>query len=237
MIVIPAVDLLKGKVVRLVKGDLACVTVYSDNPLATAKQWQDKGAKLIHVVDLDAAFGQGDNLAVIEKILSAVEIKVQVGGGVRSLEKAKQLISWGAERVIIGTKSLDKTFLKTMMRSLGPEKVAVGVDIVDGMVAVEGWQKKTAVSGLDFIKSIEEIGVKWVICTDISRDGTLGGVNLAAIKEFSASSCMNFIASGGVSCLEDIEKIKKEAPQVRGVIVGKALYEGRILITKYLCVS
>jgi len=235
MIVIPAIDLLQGKVVRLVKGDPARSTVYSDNPPAVAKQWQDKGARLIHVVDLDAALGRGDNSAVIKDILSAVKVKVQVGGGVRSLEKAEELISWGAQRVVIGTKSLDSVFLEAMLDSLGAEKVAVGVDVIEGMVAVQGWQKKTAVKGGAFIKHLEEMGVEWVICTDISRDGTLGGINLGVIKEFSASSSMNFIASGGVSCLEDIEKIKKQAPAVWGVIVGKALYDGRVILSKSIC--
>lgn len=228
MRIIPAIDLWEGKVVRLKKGDPAQSTVYSSEPLETARKWARAGAKLLHLVDLSAALGKKDNFDIIKKIIEEKIIKVEVGGGIRSLAKAQELIAVGAQRVIIGTKSLDEEFLKEMIISLGSDKVAVGVDIVEGCVAIEGWQKKTALKGIDFISHLRTIGVKWVICTDISRDGTLSGVNLKEIIGFSDFGNINFIVSGGVSSLEDLKKINEKAPFVWGVIIGKALYENKI---------
>lgn len=228
MRIIPAIDLWEGKVVRLKKGDPAQSTVYSGDALETARKWAQAGAKLLHLVDLSAALGKKDNFDIIKTIIEEKIIKVEVGGGIRSLAKAQELIAVGAQRVIIGTKSLDEEFLKEMIISLGSNKVAVGVDIVDGCVAVEGWQKKTALKGIDFISHLQTTGVKWVICTDISRDGTLSGVNLKEIIGFSDFGNINFIVSGGVSSLEDLKKINEKAPFVWGVIIGKALYENKI---------
>lgn len=228
MVIIPAIDLWEGKVVRLKKGDPAQSTVYSDDPLETARKWAREGAELLHLVDLSAALGGKDNLNIIKTIIKEKIIKVEVGGGIRSLAKARELIDCGARRIIIGTKSLDEEFLKEMIISFGSDKVAGGVDLVDGCVAVEGWQKKTALNGIDFISHLRAQGVKWVICTDISRDGTLSGVNLKEILGFSDFGDMNFIVSGGVSSLDDLNKIKEKAPFVWGVIVGKALYEKKL---------
>jgi phosphoribosylformimino-5-aminoimidazole carboxamide ribotide isomerase len=228
MLIIPAIDLYQGKVVRLIKGDIRRSEIYSDDPVETAKKWQAQGAKLLHIVDLSAAFEQGDNLAIIENIIKSVKIKVEVGGGIRSLEKAKTLISFGAERVIIGTKGLDVNFLTQTLKAMETEKVAVSVDTKDSFVAVKGWQEKTNVKYLDFIDQLRNRGVKWVIYTDISRDGTLKGINLENIKQLSIYRNINLIISGGISSLEDIKNIKKQAPFVWGIILGKALYEERL---------
>lgn len=228
MLVIPAIDLWEGKVVRLLKGNPAESTVYSNDPVGIAKEFKLKGVELLHLVDLSAALGQDDNLEIIGKILKEVDIKMEVGGGIRDIEKAKKLISLGAERVIVGTKSLEDKFLKNLIRAVGVNKIAVSVDVIDSRVAVKGWQEKTSFQALDFIKSVIKKGIKWVIYTDISRDGTLEGLDLGPIKEFSSFKKVNLIVSGGVSSIEDIKKIKEETPFVWGVIVGKAIYEGRI---------
>ncbi len=232
MLVIPAIDLWEGKVVRLLKGNPADSTVYSDNPLRVAKEWKAKGAEFLHLVDLSAALGQEDNLEIIAKILEEVDIKVEVGGGIRDIKKAKKLVSLGAERVIVGTKSLEDKFLKDLIRAVGLEKIVVSVDTIDSRVAIKGWQEKTSFEALDFIKSLIEKGIKWIIYTDISRDGTLEGLNLEPIKEFSSffapAKRANIIISGGVSTLDDIKRIRQETPFIWGVIVGKALYEKRM---------
>ena len=222
---IPAIDLYQGKVVRFLRGDPSHSKVYSQDPLAIACRWQDEGASILHVVDLSAALGEEDNLSIIAKIIKDTDVKIQVGGGIRDLAKAQDLISLGAERIVIGTKSLDDSFLGDLLSSLGPQKIAVGVDAVDSFVAIEGWQKKTKVKGSDFIAHLADKGIKWVIYTDISRDGTLGGPNMEALKQLGSFSQINFIASGGISSLNDLERIKQELPFIKGVIIGKALYE------------
>ena len=228
MLAIPAIDLWEGKVVRLLRGNPAASTVYSDDPVGMAKKWKSKGAELLHLVDLSAALGQDDNIEIIAKILKEVDIKVEVGGGIRNIEKAKKLISLGAHRVIVGTKSLEDKFLKDLIRAVGADNIAVSVDAIDSQVAVKGWQEKTSYQAFDFIESVIGKGVKWIIYTDISRDGTLQGLNLEPIKEFSSLKKVNIIVSGGVSSCEDINKIKEETPFIWGVIIGKAIYEGRI---------
>ena len=232
MTIIPAIDLYQGKVVRLIKGDPKKSKVYSDDPLAVAKDWQAQGAKLLHLVDLSAALGEGDNLKAIENIIDNIDIGVEVGGGIRDIKKAKQILSLGPERIIIGTKALDEDFLNKVLKSLDREKVAIGVDVLDGFLAVKGWREKTDFSGLDFIAYLQLKGIKWVIYTDISRDGTLKGVVCEQIVELSMFSDMNIIASGGVASLEDLSQIKKCTPFVWGVIVGKALYEGKFSLSQ-----
>ena len=261
MLAIPAIDLWEGRVVRFLKGNPAASTVYSDNPLEIAKTWKEKGAKLIHLVDLSAALGQEDNFKIIVRILKEVDVKIEVGGGIRDVERAKKLISLGAHRVIVGTKSLEDKFLKKLIRLIGVERIAVSVDAVGSVVAVKGWQEKTSLKVLDFIESLLGKGIKWIIYTDISRDGTLKGVNLDFVKKLSIFSAKpvyhgrggflsgrtkevpsnlsrpmsgvpgkgaNIIIAGGVASLDDINKIKRETPLVWGVIIGKALYEGKI---------
>jgi len=225
---IPAIDLWEGEVVRFLKGNPAFSTVYSKDPLAIVEKWINFGAEIIHLVDLSAALGKTDNSLLIKNILKNNDVRVEVGGGIRNLRKAEELISLGAERVIIGTRAIEKDFLKNLINLFGPEKIAVGVDVLESQVAVNGWQEKSNYSAFDFMRSLQDIGVKWVIYTDISRDGTLEGVDLTFLKGFSLFNQMNIILSGGVSCLEDIQNIKDEIPFVRGIISGKALYEGKI---------
>lgn len=232
MVIIPAVDLWEGKVVRLFKGDPARSTVYSDNPVETAKKWKQQGAKLLHVVDLSAALGKRDNFEVIERIIKESGVEIEVGGGIRTKEKAEKLISLGAKRIIIGTKGLDKDFLKSLLESLGSDKVAVSVDTAGSEVAIRGWQEKSSVKALDLIKSLRDEGLKWLIYTDISRDGTMEGVDLSRVRELSSFEDLNIIFGGGVSYPEDIIRIKQKTPFIWGVITGKALYEGKIDLRK-----
>ena len=232
MLIIPAIDLYDGKVVRLTRGDPARSTVYSDDPIAIANKWKSEGAQFIHLVDLSAAFGKGDNLAIIEKILREVDVKFEIGGGIRDKKKAKKLIELGAERIIIGTKGVDEEFLTGLIEAVGSDKLAVGVDVLNSRVAVAGWQEVSDWKALDFITHLKNKGIKWVIYTDISRDGMLSGPNLEEAKQFSRFSSLNFILSGGVSCLEDIKQISKELTFIKGIIVGKALYEGNFSLSE-----
>lgn len=228
MTIIPAIDLWEGKVVRFKRGEPQFSTEYSNNPFKIAEKWQAAGAKLLHLVDLSCALGKGDNLEIIKKIITAKVVKVEVGGGIRSLAKAQELISLGAQRVVIGTKSLDENFLDSIIKSLGREKVAVGVDVINNTVALDGWRRKTTLNYFDFIRFLRDKGVKWVIYTDISKDGMLCGIDTEELKGFAGFKDMNFILSGGVASLDDLVKIKQNAPFIRGVIIGKALYEGKI---------
>ena len=234
MQIIPALDLYKGNVVRFVRGEPSSSTIYSRNPPDTAKKWENEGAAYLHLVDLSAALDEGDNIVIIKEILSETKMAVEVGGGIRSIEKAEILISSGAQRVIIGTKGLDESFLDSLIDSVGKEKVAVSVDVIDSYLAVEGWQKKTQHRGLDFIAQLSKKGINWVMYTDISRDGTLQGVNPEGIRELSQFPGMNFIIAGGVSSLDDINKIKQECPFVWGVILGRALYENKVNLKEAL---
>ena len=228
MLIIPAIDLYKGKVVRLTRGDPSCSKIYSDNPVEVAKRWQSEGASLLHVVDLSAALGEGSNAQAVKDILEAVNIDVEVGGGVRDIKTAKEYIDAGALRVIIGTKGLDEDFLNNLMQEVGKEKIVVGVDVIDSCMAIEGWKTTTDFNGLDFIAYLQLKGVQWIIYTDISRDGTLDGVNFEEIQKLSLYREMSIIFAGGISSMQDLKKIKENAPFVKGVISGKAIYEGKI---------
>ncbi len=234
MNVIPAIDLWEGKVVRLFKGNPALSTIYSDDPIDVANKWKEQGADLLHLVDLSSAFGQNDNIGIIEKILKEVDIKVEVGGGIRNIEKAERLISFGAERVIIGTKGVDENFLRKSIKCFGSSKIAVSVDVIDSHLAVKGWQEKTTFKTADFIKFLRINGVKWIIYTDISRDGTMEGMDFFKINELSDYKDLNIIVSGGVSSIDDIKKIKEKSPFVWGVITGKAIYEDKLSLSEAL---
>ena len=228
MLVIPAIDLYQGKVVRLRKGDKEQLTVYGSDPVAMAKHWQDEGAKLLHVVNLSAAFDEGDNRLIIKDIVKAVDIDVEAGGGIRDLNIAKELIGYGVSRIIIGTKAIDESFLNSIIETIGPKRIALGIDVKDGKLAICGWRQKTEFEAIDFIKYLQTKGIEWVIYTDISRDGTMEGVDIAKINSLSIFKNMKFIASGGVSSLKDIENLREKTPFVWGVITGKALYEGTL---------
>lgn len=227
MHIFPAIDLFGGKAVRLFKGDYNQMTVYSDNPLNVARDFEQCGAQYLHVVDLEGAKSGGTpNIETIKNIIQNTNLFVEVGGGIRSMEVAKAYIDAGVGRVILGTAAVtDETFLKSAVLAFG-EKVAVGVDLKDGYVAIKGWTEKSAYSGMDFCKRMQDLGVKTIICTDISKDGAMKGTNLALYKTLSESLSLNLIASGGVSDISDV--LNLSAMGIYGAIIGKAYYTGAI---------
>ena len=229
MIIFPAIDLKQGKAVRLFQGDYERMTVFSDSPLDVAKSFQEAGATHLHLVDLDGAKdGTPGNLPVIREIVSSLGLAAQVGGGIRTLQTAEQYLSAGVQRLIVGTAALkDRAFLRSLLAAFG-ERVAVGVDVRDGFVAVEGWRETSGTGLHEFMQGLSEDGVSCVICTDISRDGAMKGTNRSLYKELSALYGMDIIASGGVSSLEDVRALG--ALKLYGAIIGKALYTGDIIL-------
>ncbi len=240
MIIFPAIDLRRGKCVRLIEGDPERETVYGEDPVAMALHWQSLGAEYLHLVDLDGAFsGQQVNLAIIQKVVAALKIPVETGGGIRDLAKAEKLLEAGVSRVIFGTAAVkNPDLIEEACQKFGSERVVLGLDARDGRVAVEGWGEVAARPALDLAGEMRQRGVKRVIFTDISRDGTLKGPNLAAIREMAEKSGLKVIASGGVSELEDIRQLKAlESLGVEGVITGKALYAGTLKLEEALAVA
>ena len=223
----PAIDLIGGCAVRLVKGDYAQKTVYSDNPAEVAKSFAAAGAKYLHVVDLEGAKDGGTpNLETIRNIVENSGLLVEVGGGIRSEEVIRKYLDAGVFRVILGTAAVQNpVFLEEMVQKYG-EKIAVGVDIKDGMVAIKGWTEVSAESCFDFCEKLQKIGVKTIICTDISKDGLLSGTNLELYKEMSEKFSVDIVASGGVTTLDDVKKLADMG--MYGAILGKALYTGNI---------
>ena len=237
MLIIPAIDLRDGKCVRLVEGRLDRETIYSDDPITVAQNWQEKGVQYLHLVDLDGAFaGTPKNLYTIEKIVRTVDVPVELGGGIRDLPTAERLLGLGVSRVILGTVAVQNPALvNEACARFGSAAVVVGIDAREGKVAIEGWGQIAEKDALSLADEIRQAGVERVIFTDISRDGTLQGPNIAAIKEFALSSQMKVIASGGVSVIEDITALKELEPfGVEGVIIGKALYAGTVTIEQAL---
>jgi len=229
MLVIPAIDLMDGKCVRLLRGEAETKVVYSDDPVAVAKKWESLGAEYLHLVDLDGAIaGKISNLRHVQDIFRSVAIPAEFGGGVRGIDQISAALQAGVERVILGTKACQKDFLADALSWFG-EKIAVGIDARGGRVAVEGWTRSTDLRAVEFARQVEQMGAKTVIFTDISLDGTLKGPNLTSIEELTEAVKLDIIASGGVSSLDDIRQIRAfEEKGVVGVIVGKALYEGAI---------
>jgi len=229
MIVYPAIDIKDGKCVRLVQGRFDEATVYSGNPVEMALKFEQMGAQYIHVVDLDGArLGSPQNIPVISELAVRLGIPVQLGGGIRSMETIEIILCKGIERVILGTSAVnDQELVKKAMRSFG-KNLAVAIDAKDGMVAVEGWARTSNFTAIGFAKKMEELGAKIIIYTDISRDGTLQGPNLKAMEEMVKAVGIDVIASGGVSCIQDIRDLKNTG--VSGVIVGKALYTGDVTL-------
>ena len=227
MYIYPAIDLYEGKAVRLYKGDYAQMTVYSENPAEVAKDFAAAGAKHIHLVDLEGAKkGQPANLEIIGRIMEAADLFVEVGGGIRNLETVEQYLAIGVDRVILGTAAVtDPAFLEGALSRYG-EKIAVGVDIKDGYVAIKGWMEKSSVTAEDFFARMETLGVKTVICTDISRDGAMKGTNRELYKALSEKYAIDLIASGGVSTMEDVKALVQM--NLHGAIIGKAYYIGAI---------
>lgn len=225
--VIPAVDILDGKCVRLFQGKFDAETVYSSSPLEAAQRWVNLGAKWMHLVDLNGAkTGFQENLEIIREIIESFKINFEVSGGVRSVETIEFLLGCGAKRVIVGTRSVvDKRFVKSIAEKFG-DRIAVGVDASGGRVATDGWTHVTDIEAKTFAKDLEDMGVRTIIFTDTSRDGALKGPNFEAIEDLASSIKIPVIASGGISSLDDIKKVKN-IEGVEGCIIGKALYEGK----------
>ena len=227
MYIFPAIDLYGGNAVRLFKGDYDKMTVYNTDPLSVALDFEAKGAEFIHMVDLEGAKdGTTPNLDVVRSIAQNTGLKVEIGGGIRSIETVEKYLSAGVYRVILGTAAItDRPFLCEALEKYG-EKIAVGADIKDGFVAIKGWLETSEVSCDDFFADMQSLGVRTVICTDISKDGAMKGTNRALYKELSSRFSVDIVASGGVSSMEDIEALS--AMDLYGAIVGKAYYIGAI---------
>ena len=236
MNIFPAIDLFSGKAVRLFKGDYAQMTVYNDDPLAVARDFEACGAKFIHMVDLEGAKdGTTPNLSVVKKIVDSTSLFVEIGGGIRSMEVADRYIESGVGRVILGTAAVsDREFLKAAVKKHG-DKIAVGVDIKDGKVAIKGWTETSALDAFDFCRELQELGVRTVICTDISKDGAMMGTNRELYRELSKHFSLDIIASGGVSSLDDVAALRKM--ELYGAIIGKAYYTGAIDLREALEVA
>lgn len=227
MILLPAIDLYDKKAVRLFKGDYAQMTVYSDNPIEIAKDFADCGAQFIHMVDLEGAKdGTTPNLSVVRQVANETDLFVEIGGGIRDMQTVETYLANGVSRVILGTAAItDETFLCRAVEAHG-DKIAVGADVKDGCIAIKGWLETSAVTLDSFLCRMEQIGVKNVICTDISKDGAMKGTNLALYRELSEKYRMDITASGGVSTLEDLRALKEM--NLYGAIIGKAYYTGAI---------
>ena len=227
MLIFPAIDILGGKAVRLYKGDYNQVTTYSDRPWEIAQTFIEKGCKAIHIVDLDGAReGSAVNMDVVRKIAQNPDILTEIGGGIRNQDTVQRYLDAGVSRVIIGTAALENTaFLKEVLKKYG-ERIAVGVDLKDGKVAVKGWLEKSDKDGLEFLKELEDMGVRTAIVTDISKDGAMKGTNLELYRKIVSEVSMDITASGGVSALEDVKTLKEIG--VYGAIIGKAYYTGAI---------
>lgn len=239
MRILPAIDLRAGKCVRLVEGKIENETIFSDDPVSVAKSWENLGAEIIHLVDLDGAFaGKPRNLDIIEEIVRTVKIPVQLGGGIRNMETISHLLDLGVERVILGTIAINHPEIVKEACAKYGERIVVGIDAKDGKVAIEGWEATVEKTILELALEMEKIGIKRVLYTDVRRDGTLKGPNLEGLQNLAANSGVKVIASGGVSCLDDIRALRElEQYGVDEVIVGKALYTGAVSMDDLLAVA
>ncbi len=228
MKIIPAIDLMDGQVVRLVKGDPNNKTVYSNNPLEIAKKWQSAGADMLHIVDLDATLGRGSNLEIIKKMLSELNVPVEVAGGLRD-ESTILEIGETVDRIVLGTLAFkDKETVLKISDSLGKKKIVISVDQIDGKIVVNGWQKSTETTLLDGMNEFLQLGFSEFLLTSVSRDGTMQGPDIESLQKACSLENANVIASGGVSSIGDLQELKALNPY--GVILGKALYENKISI-------
>lgn len=226
----PAIDIKEGRCVRLKQGLFDNVNVYSDKPWEIARQFERDGARFIHVVDLDGALkGRSVNADVIKKIASSVNIPVELGGGVRTADNIREVLDLGVYRVIIGTKAVENPdFIREAIDVFHSERIVVGVDAKEGLVAIEGWEKVSDKTALSMSLAMKDMGVGTIVYTDIARDGMLQGPNVEQTKLLSDRTGINIIASGGVSCMDDLRRIKEAG--IHGAIIGKAIYEKRILL-------
>lgn len=236
MIIFPAIDLFEGRAVRLLRGDYARMTVYSDHPEEIGKDFAAKGATHVHLVDLEGAkSGTTPNLDTVLRIRESAGLFCEIGGGIRNMGTVDTYLEAGLDRVILGTAAVeDREFLGKAVAKYG-EKIAVGVDVRDGFVAVKGWTEKSALRFMDFCREMEDLGVKTLICTDISRDGAMRGTNREMYRELSETLRLQITASGGVSSLEDVEDLRKL--NLYGAIIGKAYYTGDIDLKRAIEIS
>jgi phosphoribosylformimino-5-aminoimidazole carboxamide ribotide isomerase len=236
MNIFPAIDLYGGKAVRLYKGDYLNMTVYNDDPVSVALDFKAAGAEFIHVVDLEGAkSGDTPNFDTVCRIIKESGLFVEIGGGIRSIDTVRRYVEAGAGRVILGTAALtDREFLTEALNEFG-EKVAVGVDIKDGMVAIKGWTEKSEFSGMEFCKRMQSMGVCTIICTDISKDGAMKGTNIELYRDLQSELGINITASGGVSTLDDVKTLTDMG--IYGAIIGKAYYTGAINLVEALEVA
>ena len=236
MIILPAIDLFDKKAVRLYKGDYTQMTVYSDNPIEIARDFEAKGAKYIHMVDLEGAKdGTTPNLSVVADIAQNTSLFVEIGGGIRSMETLEKYFSAGVSRAILGTSAVtDEHFLRSAIEKYG-DKIAVGADIKDGYVAIKGWLEKSAFTTDEFFEKMCSLGVKTIICTDISKDGAMVGTNRAMYRELSKKYFINIVASGGVSSIDDVSSLIDM--NLYGAIIGKAYYTGAIDLSEAIKIA
>lgn len=239
MVIYPAIDIRGGRCVRLLKGDFAQETVFSENPADMAKKWQAQGGQFLHLVDLDGArAGHSENLETVRAILAAVDIPVELGGGIRTMENIDAVLAMGVRRVILGSVAVrDPELVRRACAKYG-DRIVVGIDAKDGVVAVDGWGVSGHVQVIPLAKKMKEAGVGTIIYTDISRDGTLAGVNVEATAELARESGVAIVASGGVKSIEDIRALKAhEADGIEGVIVGKSIYMGTLDLSEALAAA
>ena len=239
MLIIPAIDIRHGKCVRLLRGDFEQETVFSDAPVETAKRWQEAGAELIHLVDLDGALERRPvNVDVIRSIVETIDVPVELGGGIRTMQDIETMLDMGVRRVILGSVAVkDQVLVKTACETYG-DRIVVGIDARDGIVAVDGWGVSGDIEATPLALKMREAGVKTIIYTDISRDGTLEGVNVEATATLAEESGLSVIASGGASSLEDISALIAASHRgITGVILGKSIYTGTIDLKEAIALS
>ena len=236
MLIFPAIDLFEGKAVRLLKGEYNRMTVYNDDPLSVARDFAAQGATCLHLVDLEGAkSGTTPNIDTIRRLAAETELFTEVGGGIRSMDTVRTYLTAGVDRVILGTAAVkDEFFLKEAVAAYG-ERIAVGVDIRDGKVAIHGWTETSGIDAMDFMARLEEIGVGTVICTDISRDGAMAGTNHDLYRQLSEQFSLQIIASGGVSSIEDVRALAER--NLYGAIIGKAYYTGALSLREAIEVA
>lgn len=240
MTIYPAIDLRGGKCVRLFQGLASEETIYFEDPLDAARKWIDEGAKHMHLVDLDGAFSGGAaNLDAVQKIAQEQQLCVQLGGGMRDDHSVRKALDLGLNRVIIGTRACtDPQWVGELIKEFGPDKIVVGIDAKDGLVATKGWVETTQIGAIDLAQQMQALGVRWIIHTDVATDGAMKGPNLKAQQKIAEAvpSCQ-IIASGGVTSsgdINDLRELSKSTPNIEGVIIGRALYEGTIELAQIL---
>lgn len=241
MLLFPAIDLKEGKAVRLLQGRMEDATVYADNPVDVARDFERQGAKYLHMVDLNGAFtGRPINDVVIRQIVESVSLKIQVGGGIRTMERIAELLELGVDRVILGTIAVKNPELVAEAARRYGRRVIVGIDAKDGLVAVQGWAERTEMRAIDLGKAMKRVGIQSVVFTDIARDGMLTGLNLESTVEMARETGLSVIASGGISTLDDLRKVQAEVLKgvsIEGAITGKALYSGAFTLKEALEVA